>query len=325
MLEVRHRRIARELFVLGSGADALRLEPWVTDRLAALLEDEDTVAGQALFRYGDTPESFYFVSRGRVRTYRGPEGDRTPFDEVEGRCIVGLLDGLLDRARTRTAVATTNLEVMSVRLEGWLELLEESFDMARMTAAGLARRSLELRSRCRGPRPSLPARSGALDAADPMQLVERMAFLKSTPALQRAGVQVLSDLASCSTEVAFDAGHLLERRGQARDRLLVVVGGMAEATFAERRLSLRAGTGEIVGWPAIYVDQVEYDATARTSLRALAVPYEAWLDAMEEHFDMVRAGLAALTVDQEAWSEMLRQQGQERGDDDGSTATLHPG
>jgi CRP-like cAMP-binding protein len=299
MPEIRHTRIARELFLFGFGATAENAEPWVMDRLTALLEEEETAPGQPLFRQGDAPDAFYFLRRGRVRLVRVGERVGAPFAEMEGRAVVGVVDAFLDRPRSHTALALTDLEVMSIRTDSWFELLEESFDLARLTSSSLARGAMDLYSKLPGGRlPSRRAGSVAFGVpARPLDLVERMALLMNTPALRRAGVQVLSDLAACSTEVSCEAGEVLCRPGSVRERLLLVLDGVAEAVFVRPRAALKASRGQIVGWPDIYGDTVGCEARAMTALRALAIRFEAWLDAMEEHPDMVRAGLAALALE----------------------------
>jgi CRP-like cAMP-binding protein len=297
--EIRHTRIARELFLFGFGAKAESAEPWVIDRLTALLEEEEPAPGQPLFRQDEAPDAFYFLRRGRVRLVRVGERVGAPFAELEGRAVLGVLDAFLDRPRSHTALALTDLEVMSIRTDAWFELLEESFGLARLASSSLARGLMDLHAKApsgltRSHRPEplvgeVPAR--------PLDVVERMALLLHTPALRRAGVQVLSDLAASSTEISCEAGEVLCRPGSARERLLLVLDGVAEAVFVRSRAVLQASRGQIVGWPDIYGDTVGCEARAVTALRALAIRFEAWLDAMEEHPDMVRAGLAALALE----------------------------
>src|SRR5271165_5310501 len=126
MGDPRHTRVSHELFLAAFGARMGGFESWVHDRLVSLLDEEQVRAGETLFAVGDTPEFFYFMREGGVRLLR--EGRRTW--DLDGRRVFGLLDGLLDRSRTRTAVATTDLRLMKVRIDAWLELLDDSFELA---------------------------------------------------------------------------------------------------------------------------------------------------------------------------------------------------
>src|SRR5579864_5366542 len=103
MGDMRHLRVSRELFLAAVGVHLGRFESWVTDRLVSLLEEEEVRAGEVLFSMGDTPEG----GVGLVR-----EGHRSW--QLEGRHVFGIVDGLLDRSRTRTAVARTDLQLMRV-------------------------------------------------------------------------------------------------------------------------------------------------------------------------------------------------------------------
>src|SRR4029077_12884566 len=88
-----------------------------------------------LFSSGDPPEFFYFMRAGCVQMVR--EG--APAWMLHGRQVFGMNDALLDRSRTHAAVACAALQLMKVRIEDWLELLDDSFELARASVAGLAR------------------------------------------------------------------------------------------------------------------------------------------------------------------------------------------
>ena len=141
--DTRYLRISRELFLAAFGANLGGFESWVTDRMVSLLEEDEVRADEVLFSAGDTPEFLYFMREGRVRLVG--EGQRTR--DIEGRHVFGLTDGLLDRSRTQTALAATNLHLMKVRIEAWLELLDDSFELARASVLQLARSIAQLEER----------------------------------------------------------------------------------------------------------------------------------------------------------------------------------
>jgi CRP-like cAMP-binding protein len=295
----RHTRIARELFLFGFGGDADQVEPWVIARMASFLVEEDGTAGRPLFRQGEPAGSFHFVRRGRVRMTSGPESETASHGEIEGPRVIGALDALLERPRTETALALTPLDVMSVDVHDWLELLEESFDLACLAIRSLARRALQVRA-------ERPAAVAAVATGAPAHLgtssdlVERTALLLDLRPLRGAGVKVAGELAARSHEVAFGTGDVLHRQRSARDRVLLVIEGAVTAIFERPAVVLRAAPGEFVGWPAIYDDVIGCDAVASSPGRALAIAYDDWLDVQEMHFDMVRSALKALALACEA-------------------------
>src|SRR5262249_59733974 len=97
---------------------------------------------------GDT---LYFMSRGAVRLAR--EG--SPAWTLDGRWVLGGNDVLLERPRNRTATALTDLELVTIPGGAWLELIEDSFDLARMIVQNTAPRTAGLYARP-GDAPSPP-------------------------------------------------------------------------------------------------------------------------------------------------------------------------
>src|SRR5579859_909267 len=49
MPDTRYLRLSRELFLTAFGDELGRIEPWVTDRLTSVLEEEDGGMGETLF------------------------------------------------------------------------------------------------------------------------------------------------------------------------------------------------------------------------------------------------------------------------------------
>ena len=302
MRDVRHERIQRELLLAAFGA-RVGAESWVTDRLTSLLEEQRARAGETLFEAGDPPDFYYFLREGRVSLTR--EG--SPPLSYDGPSVFGLSDALLERPRTRTAVAVTDVQVMRVHSEAWIEMLEDSVPVARAAVLGSLRSVAGLEERLWArtpPEPHPPGRHRPLGAH--LDVIERLALLTDAPLLRHAGVQTLSELAAACDVVAFEAGDVLLRRDTARERVILLVEGEAQAERVEPRVLWRGGPGEIVCGKAAFGDGVSpWEATARTRGRALTFLVSDWLDLMETHFDMVRRTLGALSLDHERLLEQL--------------------
>jgi len=292
MPDPRHLRISRELFLAAFGPELGSVEPWVTDRLTSLLREEELRAGQALFSAGDPAEFFYFMREGRVQMVREGGAPLT----FEGRRVVGMFDVLLDQPRRRTAIALEDLRLMKVRADAWIELLEDSFELARASVVTSARSVSVLEERLwsnAGVRLSIGARTTHVPQGR-LNIIERLAVLMDAPPLREAGVQTLSDLAASSDEVFFEEDELLFERNVARERVFMVVEGEVEASRDAPDIVWRVGAGEIVcGAAAFGEPALAWTARARRHTRALAFRVEDWFDRMEEHFDMVRSALAA--------------------------------
>ena len=182
------------------GASLGGVEPWVTDRLAAILEEEEVAAGDCIYAAGDSPDHFYFVRQGRIELVREGAAWRSSL----GPRAFGMLDALIERPRVAFCLCPVPLELLKIRVDAWLELLEDSFELARMSVLALVRSVAALEERLwtsgrelasRGPPPVLAATGARLD------IVERLAILMLTPPLRGAGVQPLSDLATVSEEL----------------------------------------------------------------------------------------------------------------------------
>jgi CRP-like cAMP-binding protein len=297
MHEPRHERIQRELFLAAFGANVWAIEPWVTDRLTSILEEQSSRAGETLFSIGDPPDFYYFLREGRVQLVR--EGH--PPWTYDRRSVFGMSDALLERPRARRALALTDIEAMRVQSDAWLELLEDSFPLARAAVMGSVETLAELEqrqwakgseSRLQQP-PSVPS-AGELD------LVGRLGVLTEAPYLRQAGVQALSDLAATSHAVSFRRGDRLIERGKSGGRVAILLSGEVEASRESPDIVWRWHAGDIVCGVAAFGEPiVAWEAVALSDGRALTFTLADWLDVLEAHFDMVRTTLGALSLRRE--------------------------
>jgi CRP-like cAMP-binding protein len=304
MRDLRHERIQRELFLAAFGANVRGIDPGITDRLTAILEEQIAHPGETLFSVGDAPDFYYLLREGRVQLVRAGSAPWT----CQGPSVFGLSDALLERPRLRTAVALTEVLAMRVQSEAWIELLEDSFALARAAVIGLVRTVAALEERLWAsrqgaplPHPTTPCAPGC-----DLDVIERLAILTEAPLLRGAGAMILSDLASASNVVAFQAGETLIERGKGEGRVRLILEGEVEAARSAPDVVWRGGPGEVVCGTAAFGDPVlAWEAVARTSGRALTFRTADWLDLMEENFDMVRTTLGTLSLSRQELLEVL--------------------
>jgi CRP-like cAMP-binding protein len=295
-------RTSRELFLSALAGGAINIETWVFDRMTSLLEEEDVRAGTRIFAAGEEAEFIYYMRQGRIRLVRDGGATWT----FEGRWAIGAFDAVMNRPHARTAIALSDLRLMKLRSEHWLELLEDSFELARAnvtnivgTVAGLEARRWATQPEPRG---SVVAPVPPLD--DSFTFVDRLALLTEAGMFRDAGVQVLADVASVMEEMTFDAGQRIE--GEAKRRALLVLAGQVVADRRDPNISVVFGPGSVVCGAAALGEPVHaWNARAISPVRVLAIRLEDWFDLMEEHFDLVRSALGALARVRESILEEL--------------------
>jgi CRP-like cAMP-binding protein len=287
------QRTSRELFLSILTGGAGNLETWVIDRMTSVFEEEDVEAGKRLYAVGELPEHIFFIREGAIRLER--EGVAPWL--MEGRSVVGAFDAILERPHLRTAVAVTPLRILRLRVDLWLELLEDSFGLARAAirnsvanVAAMVERFWALQAS-----PRAPAVVAIPPIEGPLTFVERVGILAGAPLVRMAGIQVLVELAEAFSEVTFEAGETIFERGVSRGQAFLVLTGEAEGSRHDPELRVRFGPGSWVGGLAsLGAPILAWEAHAVTRVRTLAVHLEDYLNLMEEHFDLVRAALAEL-------------------------------
>ena len=213
--------------------------------------------------------------------------------------MIGPADAILERPYPRTGIALTNLSVLKLPAEDWLDLLEDSFELARNAVATSVRRVAALEARRwsleKEPRGSMVTTAPAY--AHTLSFVDRLAMFTGVGLLRSAGVQVVSDVVSLVGEERFAPGERIWRRGEAPGRTFIIVTGEAVAERSDPALTVRFGPGSAIAGTASLGDGVrDWEARAVIETRVLSLPIEAWFDEMEEHFDLVRSALGALAL-----------------------------
>lgn len=299
-------RTWRELFVVSFMRGAPRdLVEWAMPRLMHAMREVRLRPGDLAYRLGEPSRHFYFVVSGRVRLER----DDAPPWEFGERSIIGALDATMDRPRSRDAVADTELVLLELPSEAWLEVLEDSIDMSIRAIEVVARGVHDLllgavaRGLVRDSSPPRPREEAPLPVA--LNLVDRILLLRRVTCLGRAGVQTLASLASVADEVVVEPGDALFATGDADGAIFVVARGEIETERTEPSIVTRYGRGAMVAGPAALVDRDAYAARATQRTLVLRFSREDWFDVMEEHFDLVRSTMISLAEEREGLMNLL--------------------
>ncbi len=286
-----------EIALAAFGVSSDTFGSWVFERLTTLVDSHFVKLGDVLWSQGEPLEFLYFMRHGRVQARRQ---DSSPWT-FEGRWSLGTFEGHRNRRASRTLVALEDFPVLKIQRRGWLELLEDSTEMARRAvinaAATVAR--LEERSPARSRGPLLP--SHWHPGEQPLTLVERVAFLAGLPIASGVGIQALANIDSLAKEVSVARGQNLDGENGVEDRLMFVVDGDVHAARSHPDVERRYRPGDLVADAAALCERGrDWTAKALTPARLLTIPQEAWLDVMEEHFEIAEAALSMLAVERES-------------------------
>jgi CRP-like cAMP-binding protein len=297
-------RIGREIFLAAFGLPLDGIDSWVIDRITSILDECYFRAGQKLFSAGEPLDSVYFMQDGQVLFTR----DGGPSWTLKGRWVLGGFEVLGDRPVAHTATALEDVYGMRVSAVAWVEMLEDSSQLARSAVVNASRAVTLLEERV----PTwqrMPPDATLLVSIAPsraMTLVERLALLLDVHVLRFAGVQALADLAAVSEEVFFAAGEIVVERGVEHERMIRIVDGEALAEREGPTVVRHQGPGDLVCGTAILGRSAgAWQARAVTPTRGISFPIEALFDLMEEHFDLVRSILSALGARREQLLERM--------------------
>jgi CRP-like cAMP-binding protein len=264
-------------------------------RFIELLEDVEARPGELLFDVGEAPDFFLFLVEGKVAM---EHPDEPPW-EFAPLSVVGVIDAILERQRTRNCRALEPSRFLSLRASDWFDMLEDNGQIARGAIRNFATQ-LHARWRELAPRlerysePPPPLAQGPLETYDKILALRRASFLGS------AGMQAIASLASVAEVVVVAAGQSLFEVGGHDEALYVLVRGAIELTapggfrFLHRR-------GDLVGAAAALCRALPgYAARAESDCTLLCIAEQDFYDQAEEHARLTRGTLRYLVSELES-------------------------
>ncbi|WP_137129109.1 cyclic nucleotide-binding domain-containing protein [Rhizobium sp. FY34] len=107
-----------------------RIAPAKLKLLAFASERMSCREGQNLFSQGDTGDAAYVILSGTADIVVSSESGEIKVAELEKNSIVGEIAILCDMSRTATVRATSQLELLKISKESFLDLMNDFPDMA---------------------------------------------------------------------------------------------------------------------------------------------------------------------------------------------------
>lgn len=299
--EERSSLLLREIFLAGfmSGLPAANVA-WAASRLASTMDDVRVQAGGVIYRQGEPSDDHFFVVEGEVAL----EAEGAPPWVFGERSLIGTVDLMLDRPRSRNAVARRASHLLRMPAQDWLDMLEDNFELTRSAVQGLASGINEVRVALGAvditvPGVAVPLPSGAL--GEKVGLIDRIFALRGVGLFSEADVQALIDLAVLAREQTFEAGAPVVVRGEASASLFVVLSGEVSTSRVAGGPRESFGAGHVVFGPsAAAAENPAHEARAVLDTRVLRIAREDYLDVMEEHFALARSSMKAISLEREA-------------------------
>ncbi|MCZ7683598.1 MAG: cyclic nucleotide-binding domain-containing protein [Sandaracinaceae bacterium] len=192
------------------------------------------------------------------------------------------------------AVASLVLELDVDDLE---DIFEDRVGVLARAVAVLSREAIALRR-------AFPEDGGFVETdpsredvpARPLDVVERVFYLRQSRALPRARIDATTALAEAARELRVEAGEPLFRIGDPSGAMIAVIGGRVDARSADGQ-RFTFGAGDMIGGLDTFAGVPRwYEAEAATALTALVLDRDEILDVWEDHPDLGIAMLRAVST-----------------------------
>lgn len=292
------RRLAQEVLLTSFfGSDDGARDRWLVDRIVEHMEEVTLAEGDILFHEGEPSDYLWFVVEGRVRL----KAEGHPDWVYRGDWLIGTVDLLTGRKRTRTACAEREAHAFRIPAKVWSSVFRDSSRVGTAAVIGSAQRLTATYTQL-APNGGFTSQIERRPRFDPEKdtLVDRTILLFDAPFFRLAGAQALVDLARLATIARFDAGAHLFVHGAAPRAAFVIIEGEVEVSRQAPQVNARFGPGQVVGAGICLGDaDAAWTATAVAPTSVLVVAHTDWFDAMEEHPALTRAAVTEMSVERE--------------------------
>jgi CRP-like cAMP-binding protein len=250
--------------------------------IAAHLVERKFPKGTLLMRRGEPIDGLHMLTDGGVALTR--EGHA--LGDLDAPQTLGFLGILARQEGPYDATAKSDVTVLELETDTLLELFEDHFELLAATLRYLAERLyFDMRDL---PKEALGMPSTELGPVPdrPLDLVERVMFLRSTSGLTQANVNALAIMARQMEEVRVKPGTSFWNVGDASEKVLFVVQGTVLCVTADGR-DFRYGPGIGAGGIEAIADKPRwYGVTAETDVVGLIGHTDQLMDIFENHTRM---------------------------------------
>jgi CRP-like cAMP-binding protein len=234
---------------------------------------------EVLLRRGEPIGAIHVVVEGRVGLRRGEHelGHASTGAGVGGLGFLARDDEGID------AVAEEDTVTLELDTETLGEILEDRFRILQHLLRETSRLLLDLWHRA--PRECLAAaeRMEAPGFSEPLDLVERMLFLRQGLPFLRSSASALADLARNLVELRFEPGVVLWHRGEPARQVLMLVSGRVACSAPIDGFALAPGPGyPLGGLDAVAGMSRWYDAVCEGPVVTLSGDVEILFDVFED-------------------------------------------
>lgn len=277
---------------------AAELPPTVLHAVAACCTEREFAAGELLMHAGKPVKALELLTEGSLKLERGGRtvGKLLPPQSIGFLNIVARTDGSYD------AIAEAPVRALELPAERLYDLLEDHFSLLEATLHYLADRLLyEMQDLPEEALSMAPVTIPIAIPDRPLNLVEKVFFLRCMSAYKRANVNSLTVIAEQMAEIRKPAGAELWRAGDEAPWSLFLVAGTVRNETPDGR-TFRYGPGTAVGGTETLARKGRWYSTwAETDVVGLRGSPDQLLDLLEDNFDIasdlisaIAGGLAAL-------------------------------
>lgn len=247
--------------------------------------------GDRLLRQGEPIAAVHIVIEGRIHLQRGEHvlGHATPGAGVGGLGYLARDPNGID------AVAETDVVALELDADTLDEILEDRFPVLQHVLREISRGMIDLWHEA--PRECLAAQAPmrAPGFESPLDLVQRMLFLREGLPFIRASASALADLSRGLVELRFEPGTVLWRRGEPGRQVQMLVEGRVACSSPIDGFCLEPQPGyPLGGLEAVAGVPRWYDAVCETPVVALSGNAEILFDLFEDNSDVALAYLAQI-------------------------------
>ncbi|MEZ4649648.1 MAG: cyclic nucleotide-binding domain-containing protein [Candidatus Eisenbacteria bacterium] len=248
-------------------------------------------SGETLIGSGEGKDLAYLIVDGSVRVEgRGPEPA-----SVQGGGSVGFISLLAGQELEQHCVAESDVAALELERDIFWDILEDRFAIFVPTMREVASELLVYRQMITDG----TVLSGVVDppsipADRPIELVERLIAMRGTGVFKRASLDAIIEFSRTLEECRIPAGTVLWRAWEPSGFAHFVIRGSVHCRLPDGRV-FRSTVGYPVGNLESQAREPRwYTATAETDLVTFRSESNAYLDILEDHFDMAEEFLTTL-------------------------------